>query len=72
VLYIIPAVYYYFRVVAAMWSGHEHTTHDAAPLLTGAQKFALGVAATITLVAGIFPEQILRLASYGLRMPLSR
>jgi hypothetical protein len=41
-------------------------------MLTGAQKFALGVAATITLVAGIFPEQILRLASYGLKMPLSR
>jgi NADH-quinone oxidoreductase subunit N len=73
VLYIVPAVYYYFRVVAAMWAGHDRTAeHELAPMLTGAQKFALGAAAAMTLVAGIFPEQILRLASYGLRMPLSR
>jgi NADH-quinone oxidoreductase subunit N len=70
VLYIVPAVYYYFRVVAAMWAGG---TNDApAPVISIAQRLALGTLATVTLAAGIFPEQFLRLAKYGLLLPLSR
>lgn len=70
VAYIVPAVYYYFRVVAAMWAG---SADDAtAPVISAAQKFALGAVAVITLAAGIFPEQFLRLAGYSLLSPISR
>jgi NADH-quinone oxidoreductase subunit N len=70
VLYIVPAVYYYFRVVATMWTG---TGDDAvAPVIPTAQRLALGALALVTLAAGVFPEQFLRLANYGLQMPSLR
>jgi NADH-quinone oxidoreductase subunit N len=68
VLYIIPAVYYYFRVVAAMWI--SNADEPVAPMISIAQKFALGAMAFVTLAAGIFPEQFLRLATYGVLNPL--
>ena len=40
VLYILPAVYYYFRMVAAMWVRESSDT--VRPVITWAQKFALG------------------------------
>jgi NADH-quinone oxidoreductase subunit N len=67
VLYIVPAVYYYFRVVAAMWGRAEEDYARTA--IPAAQKFALGALALVTLAAGVFPEQFLRLANYGLQMP---
>ncbi len=67
VAYIVPAVYYYFRVVATMWSGDGTEAH-ATPVIPAAQQFALGVLAVVTLVAGVFPEQFLRLANYGLQV----
>ena len=63
-LCILPAAYYYFRIVAAMW------TRDAGEpeplLLTAAQKFTLTAMAVVTLVAGIFPEQFLQFAKYSI------
>jgi NADH-quinone oxidoreductase subunit N len=70
VIYIVPAVYYYFRVVAAMWAGNAEDS--AVPMISAAQKFALGAVAVVTLAAGVFPEQFVRLASYSLLSPISR
>jgi NADH-quinone oxidoreductase subunit N len=70
VLYIVPAVYYYFRVVATMWTGAGDD--GVAPVIPTAQKLALGALALVTLAAGVFPEQFLRLANYGLQMPSLR
>ena len=68
-LYILPAVYYYFRIVAAMWTGEASDTSQPAQLplvVTATQKYALAAAAAITLAAGIFPEQFLRFAKYSI------
>jgi hypothetical protein len=37
-----------------------------------AQRLALGALALVTLAGGVFPEQFLRLANYGLQMPSLR
>jgi NADH-quinone oxidoreductase subunit N len=61
---VLPAVYYYFRIVAAMWN---RESGDSEPLmLTAAQKFTLTALAVVTLVAGIFPEQFLQFAKYSI------
>ena len=65
-LYILPAVYYYFRIVAAMWTT-DGSDAAQSPLVIGVtQRLALTAAATITLAAGIFPEQFLRFAKYSI------
>jgi NADH-quinone oxidoreductase subunit N len=63
VLYILPAVYYYFRMVAAMWV--RESSDPVIPVISWAQKFALAAMVIVTLAAGIFPEQFLRLATYS-------
>ena len=68
VLYILPAVYYYFRMVAAMFV--RESTDPVLPVISPAQKFALATMVIITLAAGIFPEQFLRLATYSILLPL--
>ncbi|MGH9713300.1 MAG: NADH-quinone oxidoreductase subunit N [Candidatus Acidiferrales bacterium] len=68
VLYILPAVYYYFRMVAAMFV--RDSTDPVLPVITPAQKFALAAMVIVTLAAGMFPEQFLRLATYSILMPL--
>jgi NADH-quinone oxidoreductase subunit N len=70
VLYIVPAVYYYFRVVATMWTGAGDDV--VVPVIPTAQRLALGALALVTLAGGVFPEQFLRLANYGLQMPSLR
>lgn len=70
VAYILPAVYYYFRLVAAMWA--REATDPVPPVITVAQKFALGAMAIVTLAAGIFPEHFVRLAVYSLLVPFGR
>ena len=70
VAYILPAVYYYFRLVAAMWA--REAVDPVRPVITLAQKFALGAMAIVTLAAGIFPEQFVRLAVYSLLTPFGR
>jgi NADH-quinone oxidoreductase subunit N len=68
VLYILPAVYYYFRMVAAMFV--RDSTDPVLPVITPAQKFALATMVIVTLAAGMFPEQFLRLATYSILLPL--
>jgi NADH-quinone oxidoreductase subunit N len=70
VAYILPAVYYYFRLVSAMWS--REAVDPVRPVVTLAQKFALGAMVIVTLAAGVFPEQFVRLAVYSILTPFGR
>jgi len=66
-LYIVPALYYYFRIVVHAWlfepAGEARTT------VTPGQSVALAVMCVVTLVAGIYPEPFIRLATYSLTLP---
>ena len=69
VAYILPAVYYYFRLVAAMWV--RESTDPVNPVMSWAQKFALAAMVIVTLAAGIFPEQFLLFAKYSVLAPFT-
>jgi NADH-quinone oxidoreductase subunit N len=69
VVYILPAVYYYFRLIAAMWV--RESTDLVVPIISWGQKFALAAMVIVTLAAGIFPEQFLLLAKYSIINPFS-
>jgi len=62
-LYIVPALYYYFRVVVHAWM--RSPGEAPAPHLSSAQALALGVALFVTLAAGLYPEPFTRLARYA-------
>jgi NADH-quinone oxidoreductase subunit N len=65
VAYVVVAVYYYFRIVVAMFM---KKAPEAVPLATGgALRVALGVALTMTLVIGIYPEPFIRMAREAVR-----
>jgi NADH-quinone oxidoreductase subunit N len=70
VAYILPAVYYYFRLVSAMWV--REAVDPVRPVITVAQKFALAAMTIVTLAAGIFPEQFVKLAAYSIFTPFGR
>ncbi len=63
VLYIVPALYYYFRIVVHAWL--KQPGEAARPSMTSAQAVALGVAVFVTLAAGLYPEPFTRLAQYA-------
>ena len=69
-LYILPAVYYYFRIVAAMWGREAGDLPQ--PFIAISQKWALTAMAAVTLIVGIFPEQVLQFAKYSILAPLGR
>lgn len=62
-LYIVPALYYYFRVVVHAWM--KKPADAPAPHLSSAQAIALGAALFVTLAAGLYPEPFARLARYA-------
>jgi NADH-quinone oxidoreductase subunit N len=62
-LYIVPALYYYFRVVVHAWM--KKPGDAPAPYLSYAQAIALGAAVFVTLAAGLYPEPFTRLARYA-------
>jgi len=64
VLYIVPALYYYFRIVVHAWM--RSPGEAPAPHLSSAQAVALGVTLFVTLAAGLYPEPFTRLARYAL------
>lgn len=66
-LYIVPALYYYFRVVAHAWL--RDSTDEVRPVVTPGQSLALGVMCLVTLVAGVYPEPFIRIATYSLTLP---
>ena len=63
VLYIVPALYYYFRIVVHAWL--KQPGEAPRPVMTSAQAFALTIAAFVTLAAGLYPEPFTRLAQYA-------
>src|SRR6266404_3290436 len=63
VLYIVPALYYYFRIVVHAWL--KQPGEAAHPVMTNAQAVALGVTVFVTLAAGLYPEPFTRLAHYA-------
>ena len=62
-LYIVPALYYYFRVVVHAWM--KKPGEAPAPHMSGAQAIALGAAVFVSLAAGLYPEPFARLARYA-------
>jgi len=62
-LYIVPALYYYFRVVVHAWM--KKPGEAPAPHMSSAQAVALGAALFVTLAAGLYPEPFTRLARYA-------
>ncbi len=62
-LYIVPGLYYYFRVVVHAWM--KKPGEAPAPHMSSAQAVALGAALFVTLAAGIYPEPFARLARYA-------
>lgn len=67
VLYIVPAVYYYFRIVQHAFM--RETTDPVRPTVSAGQAVALTVTGFVALAAGIYPEPFVRLASYSLFLP---
>jgi len=62
-LYIVPALYYYFRVVVHAWL--KKPGEAPAPHMSSAQAIALGAAVFVSLAAGLYPEPFARLARYA-------
>ncbi|MGH9683925.1 MAG: NADH-quinone oxidoreductase subunit N [Candidatus Acidiferrales bacterium] len=67
VSYMLPAVYFYFRMIAAMWAREPADAMN--PAMAWTQKLALGAMAAATLAAGIFPEQFVRFAQSSVPIP---
>ncbi len=53
-LYIVPALYYYFRVVVHAWL--KDPAVDAPMRVSAGQSVALAVTGLVTLAVGIYPE----------------
>ena len=66
-LYIVPALYYYFRIVVHAWM--YEPGNAPSPVITVGQKVALSALCFVTLAAGIYPEPFVRLATYSLFLP---
>jgi NADH-quinone oxidoreductase subunit N len=62
-LYTVPALYYYFRIVAHAWL--KKLGDAPAPVMSNAQAIALGAAVFVSLAAGLYPEPFTRLARYA-------
>ena len=63
VLYIVPALYYYFRIIVHAWL--KQPGEAPRPSMTSAQAVALGIAVFVTLAAGLYPEPFTKLAQYA-------
>jgi NADH-quinone oxidoreductase subunit N len=67
VLYIVPALYYYFRIVVHAWL--REPTDKVSIAISPMQTVALTATVLVTLVAGIYPEPFIRLAQYSVFLP---
>jgi NADH-quinone oxidoreductase subunit N len=63
-LYVAVAIYYYFRLVRAMFTQKQE--NDMAPTTSLGMKFALGVTGVLTLAIGVYPEPWLRFAQWSI------
>jgi NADH-quinone oxidoreductase subunit N len=66
-LYIVPALYYYFRIVVHAWLREPGSA--PVPVVTLGQKVALATLGAVTVAAGIYPDPFIRLANYSLFFP---
>jgi NADH-quinone oxidoreductase subunit N len=63
--YAVVALYYYFRIVVAMFM---KKVPDTVPLASSAGlKVALGIAVTMTLVIGVYPQPFIVMAREAVR-----
>ena len=65
VLYLAPALYYYFRIVVHAWM--KDPTDATRPVISLGQGLALGACTLIVIWAGVLPEQFIRLAGTTLQ-----
>src|ERR1700674_5307648 len=66
-LYIVPALYYYFRIV--MHAYLYEPGNAPLPIITIGQRIAFAVMCFVTVAAGVYPEPFVRLATYSLFFP---
>jgi len=66
-LYVVPALYYYFRVVVHVFL--KESTDPVKLVLNPWQTLALTVSGFVVLALGIYPEPFIRLANYSLFLP---
>lgn len=66
-LYIVPALYYYFRVVVHAWLREPGSAPETS--ISAAQSVALAVMCAVTLIAGVYPEPFIRIATQSLALP---
>src|SRR3974390_1955366 len=64
-LYIVPAVYYYFRVIVHAWI-KKPGVDAPIPVISFAQLFVLIVTVFVTLAGGLYPEPFTHLAPFAL------
>jgi NADH-quinone oxidoreductase subunit N len=67
-LYIVPALYYYFRIVAHAYL--YEPGNAPTPIITIGQRVAFAGLCFVTVAAGIYPEPFVRLATYSLFFPM--
>jgi NADH-quinone oxidoreductase subunit N len=66
-VYIVPALYYYFRVVVHAWLREPGAALEVT--VTPGQSVALAVLCAVTLIAGIYPQPFIQLATHSLALP---
>lgn len=62
-LYIVPALYYYFRIVVAAWL--KAPGEAPRPVVSAGQAVALTATVFVSLAAGLYPEPFAQLARYA-------
>jgi NADH-quinone oxidoreductase subunit N len=65
--YVVPALYYYFRVIVHTFL--KESSDGEKQLVTVWQTVALTVCGFVVLGFGLYPEPVLRLAQYSLFLP---
>ena len=55
--------------MAHAWLREPGNSSDVLPRITAGQSVALTVMCSVTIVAGIYPEPFIRLATYSLVLP---
>jgi NADH-quinone oxidoreductase subunit N len=63
-LYVAVAIYYYFRLVRAMFTTPQENAEPVSSSL--GLKVALGVTGVLTLVIGVYPEPWVRFAQWSI------
>jgi NADH-quinone oxidoreductase subunit N len=69
-LYVAVAIYYYFKIVRAMFV--RESTEPAPLALSAGLRMALGVSGLATLAIGVYPEPFLHLVGQASGLPFLR